>query len=1295
MPVLPIVGHVGVQVAPQFKGTQQTIAKEYGPAAEKAGKPVGSKLGSAIGLGLKVAGGAVVTGLGVALTKGFGRLTAIENARAKLSGLGHQAQAVEGIMKNATDAVKGTAFGLDEAATVAAGAVASGVKPGKELERTLRLTADAATIANVPMGEMGAIFNKVASTGKIQGEVLAQLGERGIPILQLLGESLGKTPAEVQKLASEGKIGFAQFQEAMEAGMGGAALKSGETLQGAFKNSMAAVGRFGANLMSGVYPKVREFFTGFIGFMGPMEEKAKVLGAALGEFLDKAGNAAQGLWDLLVNRDYTAALSEAFGLEEDSAIVGALLALRDGVADLGKFLTNETVPALKAAGEWIQKNKDWLLSLGAALTAGAAAWGIYTLAVKIHAAAEKFIAGESLIMRLVRFSQMLIGIAKTQGIVTAAQWAWNKAMTNNPIGKIIMLVSALVAGLVYFFTQTETGKKIWQTVWGAIQKATAVVVDWFQSHVLPVLQAVWKGIQDAAAAVLAWYQQHLAPVFTAVWGAVQDAIGSVVGWFSGTAAPAFQNAFQAIGEAGRWLWESVLSPVFTAIGDAARWLYENAIRPAFAGIQTAFQAVSGALNQIWVSTLKPVFDAIGSVVGWLWQHIIQPTFHNISQFVILAFDLIVYAWTNILQPALSALGSFLWNLWKNQVEKVFTFIGTAWSGMVNGIRDLWNGVLMPVFQLVGAAVWMMWTNYVQRALTFIGTAWGGMVNGIRDLWNGVLQPAINAVGQMFRWLWENVAQPVFGWIGAQWDRTVRGFKLAWESVLLPAIRAVGSWLNQLWTNYAEPVFKWIGDAWSGMVNGIKRVWNDVLKPVFQAVGDFVKNELVRRFEQAVKMIGDAWSGLKTLFATPVNWVLTHVWNNGIVKAFNAVAQAVDSSAKLQPANLIALGRATDSRGNTNGTGGRLTVGRRAKGGPVRAGQPYIVGEEGPELIFPDRNGFVATAKQTAGIQRDLTPAEGRVAAGRSPREAVLPMGEFSKWDAFKLGISNAGFGPTRGIGMALGSLMDGAESLLKPILSTLGSWASGQGGFGSVLSGMARKAASMVLGWAGKKDKESTEGGSFGGDYNGPRSGMVRPASGGITSWFGKRWGSIHSGIDFGVPVGSPIRAAWSGVVQRAAWNALAGHTGKGMVLGHGGGKGSYYGHLSQWLKSPGATVKAGEIIARSGNTGRSTGPHLHFGVLQGGRPVNANALFRDNGGELPRGLSMILNNRPESEWIVNKPQIDQMASNFITRGQVPGTMIVRIGEREFAGFVEDIGDARLAHHVGGAVQVRRQFAGA
>lgn len=270
-------------------------------AVDKRGKGLGGSLmkgigGAAVGAAA-VTAGAVVGTLGVALTKGFQRLNSLDQATAKLEGLGHSAESVQSIMDNALASVRGTAFGMDEAASVAAGVVAAGVKPGQELERTLKLVADASTIAGTSMGDMGAIFNKVAGTGKIQGEVIAQLGERGIPILQLLADEMGVSAGEVADLAAAGEINFERFQNAMEAGMGGAALKSGETFQGAMANAQASLGRMGANFLGPVFEQLAPTLTAITTAMGPLEGVAADLGEKFGDFLVPILESFQGMLD--------------------------------------------------------------------------------------------------------------------------------------------------------------------------------------------------------------------------------------------------------------------------------------------------------------------------------------------------------------------------------------------------------------------------------------------------------------------------------------------------------------------------------------------------------------------------------------------------------------------------------------------------------------------------------------------------------------------------------------------------------------------------------------------------------------------------------------------------------------------------------------------------------------------------------------------------------------------------------------------------------------------------------------
>lgn len=105
-----------------------------------------------------------------------------------------------------------------------------------------------------------------------------------------------------------------------------------------------------------------------------------------------------------------------------------------------------------------------------------------------------------------------------------------------------------------------------------------------------------------------------------------------------------------------------------------------------------------------------------------------------------------------------------------------------------------------------------------------------------------------------------------------------------------------------------------------------------------------------------------------------------------------------------------------------------------------------------------------------------------------------------------------------------------------------------------------------------------------------------------ITSYYGPRWGRIHEGLDFAAPMGSPIRCVSSGRVVYSGW---ASGYGKVVIIEHQRGLRTLYAHNSKLLVRSGESVGRGEVISRSGNTGNSTGPHLHFEVQVNGRPEN------------------------------------------------------------------------------------------
>ncbi|GLZ28005.1 hypothetical protein Lesp02_01950 [Lentzea sp. NBRC 105346] len=112
----------------------------------------------------------------------------------------------------------------------------------------------------------------------------------------------------------------------------------------------------------------------------------------------------------------------------------------------------------------------------------------------------------------------------------------------------------------------------------------------------------------------------------------------------------------------------------------------------------------------------------------------------------------------------------------------------------------------------------------------------------------------------------------------------------------------------------------------------------------------------------------------------------------------------------------------------------------------------------------------------------------------------------------------------------------------------------------------------------------------------------VYPTTGVLTSGFGARWGVMHQGIDIANAIGTPIRSAADGVVVEAG---PAQGFGLWIRVRHDDGTVTVYGHVDRFTVPTGKRVRAGEEIAKMGNRGQSTGPHLHFEVWQGGRKVD------------------------------------------------------------------------------------------
>ena len=305
------IGVVYVHVEPSGKGFGKSIEGDIGDAVSKASRKGSntliSKIGGAFGKIGKVGRGAIATITGgitaLAAKGGFTRALNIENAQAKLKGLGHDSASVTEIMNDALASVKGTAFGLGDAATVAASLSASGVKEGGQLTKVLKTVADTARRSAAVADRHRHDLRIGRRARKLQGDDMLQLMSSGIPVLQMLGKHLNKTSAEVSDMVSDGKIDFQTFADAMQEGLGGAAQSAGTTFTGALANVKAALSRLGEtaatpvlNGLRGLFNQAIPLIDAFTAAVSPTLEK---VGAGLQKGLEQAIPTVTAFFDKL------------------------------------------------------------------------------------------------------------------------------------------------------------------------------------------------------------------------------------------------------------------------------------------------------------------------------------------------------------------------------------------------------------------------------------------------------------------------------------------------------------------------------------------------------------------------------------------------------------------------------------------------------------------------------------------------------------------------------------------------------------------------------------------------------------------------------------------------------------------------------------------------------------------------------------------------------------------------------------------------------------------------------------
>lgn len=806
------IGVVYVHVEPSGKGFGKSIEGDIGDAVSKASRKGSntliSKIGGAFGKIGKVGTGAIATIAGgitaLAAKGGFTRALNIENAKAKLKGLGHDSASVTEIMNDALASVKGTAFGLGDAATVAASLSASGVKEGGELTQVLKTVADTAQISGRSLTDIGTIFGSVAARGKLQGDDMLQLMSSGIPVLQMLGKHLNKTSAEVSDMVSDGKIDFQTFADAMKEGLGGAAQSAGTTFTGALANVKAALSRLGETAATPVLNGLRGLFNQAIplidSFTAAVKPTLEKVGAGLQKGLEQAIPTVTAFFDKLGKSQtvqqfasYLASLKDDLK-ELGSSLSGAAGAVWNVISEPLSELYNQAKGQLPAIADgfktllhavsglldYVSAHADSIIPLAKGITAfvlaskgigavsagfkalPAALDGISRSATGITTAAKGISGFVNLATDLGGIGPALKATAGNFGIVqtavgtfktvaTAARTTWGLftgLLAANPFVLVIAGITAVVAALTWFFTQTETGKRLWNSfttwftgIWNQISAAcqpALQAIGTFITQTMSQIQQIWQTGWTLITTVLQNVWNTIGPIImialTAIITGIQTFI-TIITPLLQAGMQIIQTIFQTAVTIISTVWNGLWNTISTVVQGA--WtIVTTIISTALAVIQGIIQLALAVVNGNWSAAWSAIQGIVSAVWGGI-QGVVSAGIGMVSRVVSAACSAIRSVW------------AALWNGVRSIVSSVWGGIVGTVSNMVGRVGSVVSGIGGTVRSAVsGAGSWLVSAgrNIIQGLINGITGMVGSLYSSITNALSGLVDKAKNALG---------------------------------------------------------------------------------------------------------------------------------------------------------------------------------------------------------------------------------------------------------------------------------------------------------------------------------------------------------------------------------------------------------------------------------------------------------------------------------------------------------------------------------------------------------------------
>lgn len=870
------------------------------------------------------------------------------------------------------------------------------------------------------------------------------------------------------------------------------------------------------------------------------------------------------------------------------------------------------------------------------------------------------------------------GVTKGAALATRGLGLAIRFMTG-PIGWVITAIGLLVAGIVHLWKTNATFRNAVIAIWNSIKAAAISVFGFLKPYIIQIWNniktvsiAVWNGLKVAAVATwnaIKFAVQNPIQALRIILSGIWNGIKAAAIWIWNALKTGVVNIVKALVNGVKWYIntvKTVISTVFNAAKSIAIRIWTtikntvvNLAKGLWTGVKTAFNwlkngviSIFNAVKNFTIKVWTIIKNAVVSRAKTLWTGV-RVAFNGLKKSVISIFNSVknfaIKVWTTIKNTVISRAKS-LWNgvrttfnALKKGVISIFNsvknFAVKVWTNIRNGVvsraKSLWNGVrntfnalrkgVQNIFTSVKNFVFKIWTSIRNNVISKAKSLW----NGVRNTWNSLKKGTINLFNSVASFLskkWSAIKSSTVSKAKALWS----GVKGAWSSLskgTRNTMNSVGGFMSNKWRGIKNSTVNLV----TGMKNKVTGVMNkmgDVIKSVTGDIKGFFSG-----------MIDKVKSGLNKLIEG-VNWVGGKLGMDKLPK----IKLHTGTEHTNTTTNVVKNGKiARDTF---------ATVGDKGKGnGPNGFRHEAIKYPNGKMALTPNRDtttflpqgSTVYNGAQTHAMLSNSNPAFSRgtlpkfasgTLSNKKPKKKKKDDEFFGDvWDKTKDGAKVVSGKVVEGgkavvnkslevaakgkkwLGDKVGDVMDWIEKPGKLLDKVLEGFGVNLDSFG--ISKAASLPYDMMKGMFGKLKKAATDTFKNWMEEQGGDGGYI-DLSKGINFPFsphgrapGYPFAGPHMGVDLNY-INDKLYSVLNGkATARKGWNGGFGN----MVDIVKGNLKVIYGHMSKHAFSGSKNVKPGDYLGVSGNSGRSSGPHLHFEVQKNGTPIDPIKWLKKNDG--------------------------------------------------------------------------------